>query len=82
MVLKSISNSLVFKKLLMVLERLRNGHYGVLTGLNLIYIHYSICNTKESLPHWRKLEVFNKDIDDSNQNFSVPLQSQILDVLY
>ena len=72
----------VFKKLLLVFENLKAEKYGQLSGLNLIYINYSICNDARDIPHWQKLSVFNKDVGDSNQNFSLPLQSCILDVLY
>jgi hypothetical protein len=72
----------VFKKLLLVLERLQTGFYGEMKGLNLIYINYSICNDDEKIANWQKLAVFNQDVGDSNQNFSLPLQNQILDVLY
>jgi hypothetical protein len=62
---------IALKNLLFVFERLEAGFYGTLMGLNQIYIKVSICNDEDNVSHWQKLVVFN-------QNFSVPVQDQIL----
>jgi hypothetical protein len=72
----------VFKKLFLALGRLQAGFYGELKGLSLIYIHYSICNDDDKVANWQNLAVFNQDVGDSDQTFSLLLQNQILDVLY
>ena len=71
----------VFKKLLFVLEDIKNGKYEDLAGLNLIYINYDVVNpSADSL--FEKLSIFNTDESDPNREFALALCDCVLDVLF